>query len=130
MPMKDLLNRLRRDLPEALALLETLVNMDSPSPDKNLLVQFARFTGSQFEAIGGRAEYIPSERSGDHLRVRFDGGTGGPILLLGHMDTVFSAGEASRRPFRIEENRATGPGVFDMKAGIILIWLAIRAIGR
>jgi len=130
MPMKDLLHRLRRDLPDALALLETLVNMDSPSPDKNLLDQFARFTGSQCEEIGGRVEYVPAERFGDHLRVRFDGGPGERILLLGHMDTVFSAGEADRRPFRIENDRATGPGVFDMKAGIVLIWAAIRAVGE
>src|SRR5262252_8304257 len=105
MQMKDLLHRLRRDLPDTLGLLETLVNMDSPSPDKNLLDHLGRFVGSQFEAIGGRPEYVPSERFGDHLRVRFVYGTGEPILLLGHMDTVFSAGEASRRPFRIENDR-------------------------
>jgi glutamate carboxypeptidase len=49
-------------------------------------------------------------------------------LILGHMDTVFPAGEAARRPFRIENGRATGPGVFDMKAGIVLVWAALKAL--
>jgi glutamate carboxypeptidase len=127
--MKDLLNRLRNDQQQMLKLLEAMVNMDSPSPDKNLVDQFSRFVGTQLESIGGRVEYIPVERFGDHLLVRFGGKSKEPILLLGHIDTVFSAGDAARRPFRIDGNRATGPGVFDMKAGIVLMWAALRALG-
>lgn len=106
-----------------------MVNMDSPSTDKKLVDLFSRFVGSRFDAIGGRVEYVPAERAGDHLLVRFAGGTGEPVLLLGHTDTVFSAGESALRPFRIENNRATGPGVFDMKAGIALMWSTLKAIG-
>jgi len=51
-----------------------------------------------------------------------------PILLLGHTDTVFSAGEAARRPFAVRDGRAAGPGVFDMKAGILLMLSALRAL--
>src|SRR5687768_12174749 len=102
-------------------LLETMVNMDSPSVDKGLVDRFSRFVGSEFEAIGGHVELVPVERFGDHLIVRFAAGPNKPVLLLGHTDTVFPAGEAARRPFRIDANeRATGPGVFDMKAGIVL----------
>jgi glutamate carboxypeptidase len=50
------------------------------------------------------------------------------ILLLGHTDTVFAAGEAAKRRFQITDGRATGPGVFDMKAGILLMWSAIKAL--
>jgi glutamate carboxypeptidase len=128
MQMKDLLNELQRDLPETLRLLEAMVNMDSPSPDKPLVDQFARFVGKQFEAIGGRVEYVPAERFGDHLLVRFDGPSDDRVLLLGHMDTVFAPGESGRRRFKIENNRATGPGVFDMKAGIVLMQSALRAL--
>ena len=111
-------------------LFETMVNMDSPSVDKSLVDRFSRFVGSQFEAGGGHVEYVPVERFGDHLIVRFDGGSKERVLLLGHTDTVFPAGEAARRPFRIDANqRATGPGVFDMKAGIVLMWLALKALG-
>jgi hypothetical protein len=59
-----------------------MVNMDSPSPDKPLVDQFARFVGLQFEAIGGRVEYVPAERFGDHLLVRFDGPSEDRVLLL------------------------------------------------
>ena len=128
MQMKDLLNELQRDLPETLKLLEAMVNMDSPSPDKPLVDQFARFVGLQFEAIGGRVEYVPAERFGDHLLVRFDGPSKDRVLLLGHTDTVFAPGESLRRRFKIENNRATGPGVFDMKAGIALMQSALRAL--
>ena len=128
MQMKDLLNELQRDLPETLKLLEAMVNMDSPSPDKPLVDQFARFVGLQFEAIGGRVEYVPAERFGDHLLVRFDGPSKDRVLLLGHTDTVFAPGESGKRRFKIENNRATGPGVFDMKAGIALMQSALRAL--
>jgi glutamate carboxypeptidase len=127
--MKDLLDQLRDDHASTLKLLEAMVNMDSPSPDKKLVDRFSRFVGSQFEAIGGRVEYVPAERFGDHLIARFDGASTERVLLLGHIDTVFSAGDAARRPFRIENNNATGPGVFDMKAGIALMWSALRALG-
>jgi glutamate carboxypeptidase len=129
MRMKDLLNELQRTLPDALKLLETMVNMDSPSTDKTLVDRHARFLGSQFENIGGHAEFLPADRFGDHLLVRFDGPSTGRLLLLGHTDTVFAAGDAARRPFQIQNNRAMGPGVFDMKAGIVLMWAALRSLG-
>jgi glutamate carboxypeptidase len=127
--MKDVLNQLRNGQAATLKLLEAMVNMDSPSPDKNLVDRFSRFVGSQLEAIGARVEYVPAERYGDHLVARFDGASTERVLLLGHTDTVFSSGEPARRPFRIENNRATGPGVFDMKGGIVLMWAALKALG-
>src|SRR5678816_2073040 len=131
MRMKDLLNELRHALPEAVKLLETMVNMDSPSTDKNLVDRFARFVGSQFETIGGQVEYVHADHFGDHIVARYNGNSStSRVVLLGHIDTVFGAGEAARRPFRIENNRATGPGVFDMKAGIVLMWGALRALGE
>jgi len=129
MQMKDLLDALRQDLSETLSLLEAMVNLDSPSVDKGLVDKFVRFLGPKFEAIGGIVEYVSAERFGDHLVARFDGSPKGRLLILGHTDTVFPAGEVVRRPFRVENDRATGPGVFDMKAGIALIWAALRALG-
>jgi glutamate carboxypeptidase len=126
--MKQLLSYLQQELPAGLQLLEQMVNMESPSTDKQLVDKFAQFIGSQFEAIGGAVDYVPVERFGDHLRVRFRGKSEGKILLLGHTDTVFAAGEVANRPFRITDGIATGPGVFDMKAGILLMWSALRAL--
>jgi glutamate carboxypeptidase len=127
--MKEILARLQRGLPETLQLLERMVQMDSPSLDKPLVDGFVRFVGSQLEAIGGRVEYVTAERFGDHLVARFGSGTSKPILLLGHTDTVFPAGEAARRPFKLASGQATGPGVFDMKGGIAVMWSALRALG-
>jgi len=60
--------------------------------------------------------------------VRFGGSAGNRVLLLGHTDTVWPAGELAKRPFKIDGGRATGPGVFDMKSGIVLMWMALRAV--
>ena len=99
--MNELLARLERDLPGTLQLLERMVNMESPSLDKALVDRFARFLGSQFETIGGRVEYVANERFGDHLIARFGehliarfgGASKDRVLLLGHTDTVFAAGD-------------------------------------
>jgi glutamate carboxypeptidase len=126
MPMKDLLSRLRQDQPATLQLLEAMVNMDSPSPDKSLVDAFVRFLGPRFQAIGGETECVPANLFGNHLVARFPGPGSSRVLLLGHTDTVFAAGDAARRPFKVESGRATGPGVFDMKGGIALMWAALR----
>lgn len=126
--MQDIHSRTRQDLSETLAFLERMVNMDSPSPEKGLVDAFTRVVGGQFEAIGGKIEYVPAERFGDQLIARFGPETANGVLLLGHSDTVFPSGEVAKRPFRVQNNHATGPGVFDMKAGIALMWSALRAL--
>lgn len=121
--------------PEMLALLETLVNSDSPSRDKaavdatgDLLKRFLAGHGIPAEAEGndtyGEAIHaaVPQPAANDRR----------PILLLGHRDTVFPPGEAARRPFRIEDGRAYGPGVADMKAGLVInafVLAAFKACG-
>jgi glutamate carboxypeptidase len=105
-----------------LSLLEEVVNIDSGSYDKagvdRIGARFRRF----FEEHGLKAAIHPNERFGDALKVHV--GTGGgankPIVLMGHRDTVFPSGEAARRPFRIDNGRAYGPGVADMKAGLVM----------
>jgi glutamate carboxypeptidase len=113
-------------LPKSLEFLEAMVNMESPSFDKPLVDRFVRFLGSRFSEIGGDVEYKPVDRFGDHLIARFGGASKERVLLLGHTDTVWATGEVAKRPFRIEDGRATGPGVFDMKAGILLMWMALQ----
>ena len=126
--MRDLLAHLRDHLPEGLGLLEQMVSMESPSFDKPLVDRFTRFAGAQFQKIGGEVDYVAAEKFGDHLRIRFAGESDNRILLLGHTDTVWGAGEIEKRPYRIEQGRALGPGVFDMKAGILLVYMAAGAL--
>jgi glutamate carboxypeptidase len=109
-----------------LALLETLVNTDGGSYDKEGVDRVGAHLRSFLEGQGIACETLPNETFGDALRATVaaagDGATGSnsAILLMGHRDTVFPKGEPSRRPFRIENGRAYGPGVCDMKAGLVM----------
>ncbi len=128
--MKDLISHLKQQLPENLRFLERMVSMESPSFDKPLVDKFVRFAGSRFQEIGGEVEYVATERFGDQMLARFSGKSSDRILLLGHSDTVWPAGEIEKRPFKIGDGRVFGPGVFDMKAGILLMWMAVGALSR
>src|SRR5215468_10622773 len=124
--MQNLLGTFTQQLPEALALLEQMVSMESPSYDKELTDKFVQFLASKFQEIGGEVDIVPAAKVGNHLRVKFSDRSPQPVLLLGHTDTVWTGGEIAKRPFKIENGRATGPGVFDMKAGILLMWMVLR----
>ena len=126
--MKDLVTQFRQQLPEAVALLAQMVSMESPSYDKNLTDKFVEFVAGKFRETGGQVDVIPATKVGNHVRAKFSGGAKEGVLLLGHNDTVWPAGEIEKRPFKIENGRAMGPGVFDMKAGIVLIWMVMRAL--
>ncbi|WP_428412636.1 M20 family metallopeptidase [Pararhizobium sp.] len=117
-----------------ISLLATLVNVDSGSYDKAGVdavgIQLSRF----FADHGLPTKTLPVERFGDTLlagtgSVRHDAGRHN-ILLMGHRDTVFDKGEASRRPFRIAADRAYGPGVADMKAGLVMNAIILAAFQR
>jgi glutamate carboxypeptidase len=126
--MNHVLLQLEKQLPEALRLLGQMVSMESPSFDKTLTDEFVLFLGRKFREIGGEVDVLPAGKFGNHLRVRFQGRSAARVLLLGHTDTVWPAGEIAKRPFKVEGGRALGPGVFDMKAGILLMWMALDAM--
>jgi glutamate carboxypeptidase len=77
----------------------------------------------ELEAHGGEPRFLC-----DHLRVDLPG-AGEPLLLLGHVDTVWEVGTLEQMPFRIEAGRAYGPGAYDMKAGLVVLVEAVRAAG-
>lgn len=111
-----------------LQLLEEAVNMDSPSRDKRLGDRMAGWFALQFQRLtGGRAELIPNATYGDQVRCTLGEGDK-QILIIGHYDTVWLEGEAARRPFSIRDEKAYGPGVYDMKAGILQAMFALRAL--
>ena len=128
--MKELLAEAEHRQQEHLEFLQQMVNMESPTDDKSLVDKFVRFIAQRFEQIGGCVSLTPTRGFGDHLTVNFKGTGERPIMLLGHSDTVFPTGEVAKRPFRIKGDLATGPGVFDMKAGIAVMWTAIQCVQK
>lgn len=111
----------RRD--DMIALLENLVNIDSGSYDKPGVDAVAAAIRDFLEQAGIACDRLPIETRGDGLRATVPApgsGANRVVLLMGHRDTVFSKGEVSQRPFTIEGGRAYGPGVADMKAGLVM----------
>jgi glutamate carboxypeptidase len=110
-----------------LAELERLVNIDCGSYTQAGVNQVAAFCAVALTELGASVERVPHHRLGDLIIGRLQG-DGPRVLLIGHMDTVFEAGTAARRPFRIEGDRAFGPGVTDMKAGLLAGFHALAAL--
>jgi glutamate carboxypeptidase len=106
-----------------LDLLRELVEIESPTYTPGVHAAAGRMA-RELEALGGRVELLP----GDHLRADFDG-AGAPLLLLGHTDTVWPVGTLASMPFRVDGDRAYGPGVYDMKACLVVLVEAIRRAG-
>jgi glutamate carboxypeptidase len=97
--------------------LRSLVEIESPSRDVEALRASASAVAAVIERrLGGRAVLEESD-AGPH--VRWSGGGHPRVLLLGHHDTVFPLGTLARRPFRVADGQATGPGVFDMLGGLV-----------
>ena len=105
-----------------LALLKDVVDTDSGSYDKAGVDAVGAKFIAFFAAHGLITEIEPNDRFGNAIHIRLDDRPSNekPVLLMGHRDTVFPKGEAARRPFRIEGPRAYGPGVADMKAGLVM----------
>jgi glutamate carboxypeptidase len=125
--MSRILEYLLAEQEAMIATLASLVALDSPSSEREAVNRVADFMSDALAATGGRVERLAQAAFGDHLHVSWGEGPR-QILILGHMDTVWPAGEAQKRPFRIEEGRAQGPGAFDMKGGLVVGLYALRAL--
>jgi glutamate carboxypeptidase len=115
------------------SLLGELVNTDSGTYDKAGVDAAGGPLSRFFEAAGLDIEVLPHPTFGDAIRATLPHATANdqrPIVLMGHRDTVFPTGEAGRRPFRIENGRAYGPGVADMKSGLVMNAFVIAALAR
>ena len=112
-----------------LGLLRQLVGIDSGSADKPGTDQVGAAVRAFLAGHGIAVQVLPQSRHGDCLRATLPG-PGRPVLLLGHMDTVFPAGEAARRPFTVRDRVAYGPGVADMKAGLVMNCFVLAAFAR
>jgi glutamate carboxypeptidase len=114
-------------------LIETLVNTDSGSFDKAGVDAAGEHIRSFLHRHGIVTDVVPNARYGDGIRATVGGASAarnGTILLMGHRDTVYTRGEAARRPFRVAGGRGSGPGCCDMKAGIAMNALVLAAFAQ
>ena len=127
--------------PEIMGMIERLVNMDSFSEDGEDVNKVGETVSGWMREAGFHTEKIAKpaidpdeswmEKLGNVFSARTHEREAGPgIVFLGHMDTVFPAGTAAARPFQVEGGRAYGPGVADMKAGLVANLFAARALKR
>lgn len=114
-------------LPVYVERLRRLCAIDSPTGDLEGLDACATLIAGWAEGAGCAVDLLPSP-VGLHVVARTHGGAGGRVLLLGHHDTVFPAGTAAARPVRLEGDRALGPGVADMKGGVLVGLAALERL--
>jgi glutamate carboxypeptidase len=126
----ELLDGLKGKQAEILETLRSLVEMESPSQDPAALGALAQHLSREFTRRGARVQLHTRTGHGPHVQADLPGGSGEPVLLLGHYDTVWPLGTLQKMPFRVEGERAYGPGIFDMKAGIAMMLYAIEALQR
>jgi glutamate carboxypeptidase len=128
-PVPPLLEWLHQRQPEMVRTLQRLLELESPSNAKTAVDRLGTFLADRFEELGGTTTLHRQAKFGDQLQVDFPGAFNTrPILLLGHLDTVWDLNTLAAMPIRMEAGRLYGPGVFDMKGGIAIGMYAIAAL--
>jgi glutamate carboxypeptidase len=126
---KDRLHYFEQRLDRMVETVRELVEIESPSDNKQAVDRIAMFLAPKFAALGGQVQLHPSDEFGDSLQVNFAGPVDlHPVLLLGHYDTVYPIGTLPKMPCTIENGRLRGPGVLDMKSGIALMLHVMEAL--
>ena len=127
--LKQLLEWLTTRQPEMVAQVRELVTRESPTHEKAACDALCGYLAEQFRGLGGKVRVNRQATAGNHLQVDFAGPRGQePVLLLGHYDTVYDLGTLKTMPWRKEGGKLCGPGVFDMKSGIVQMMFAVRAL--
>ena len=129
---RNLLAHFESQKSEMIEFTRWLVEQESMSREAPALKQVTENLGERLAVLGGEVDLFNDPARGTTLRARFrtcadDRKDHKPLLVVGHLDTVWPIGTLATRPFRIEQDRAFGPGIFDMKAGVMLSFFAMRA---
>src|ERR1700676_1665929 len=130
---------LRSCRPAMLRLLKRFVLCESPTDSKPAVDRFGRIVAAEWKKRGAKIEFLQQKRAGNHVRVAWPSNLArrnglsaraGQILVLGHLDTVYELGTIKKMPFRVTRAHAFGPGIFDMKGGLVIALLAAEALAR
>ena len=125
---QEILGYIGRRQDEMVELLRDLVERESGTYDKSDVDQLGTFLRERLNALDFDTELLRQDQYGDHVVGRRAGRNGKHVLLVGHFDTVFGHGTLRERPWRVEDGRAYGPGVYDMKGGIAILLTALAAL--
>ncbi|HLG77074.1 MAG TPA: M20 family metallopeptidase [Ktedonobacteraceae bacterium] len=115
---------------ELLARLETLVNIDSGTGQVEGVNRVMNYLQQWFEELDFQVTLHPTDSFGPNLVARRRGRGERRVLLVGHIDTVYTAGAVRAQPFAVEDGIARGPGVIDMKSGVVMGLYALRALSE
>lgn len=127
--MNQITNYLQEQFSAMIELTEKIINVDSPSNDIAGIQKVTDILSAKMREIGMQTRQRDSGKQGMALIGELPGEEGlQPVILLGHMDTVFPKGTVEQRPFKLEKDRMTGPGIFDMKPGLVIGLFAIQAL--
>ena len=111
---------------ETVALLRQLVEMESPTESKAAIDRLGTLITLLLRDVGASIQRVPQTTAGDHLVASFGDGDRTPIVTLCHIDTVWPIGTLDKLPWCEEDGKLHGPGVYDMKAGIAMLLMALR----
>jgi glutamate carboxypeptidase len=127
---RDLSRAVARRRPQMLEMIAELVGIESPTEDPAGVNRCVALLEGWIQAAGGRSRRRRQKTAGDLLIGRFGPARGIPLMLLGHLDTVWPLGTLKKMPYRVRMGRAWGPGVLDMKTGVVMALSALRLLAE
>ncbi len=117
---------------EMVHLLKQLTSLESPTDDKKAVDACSAFAAGQFRKLGCKVSTLPQKDIGDLTVIEYAPGrvkdADDEILVLAHIDTVWPVGKIARMPFYISGSKLFGPGVLDMKSGLVMLFFALATM--
>jgi glutamate carboxypeptidase len=130
--LRDWMERLTRELDAILERVSALVRQESPTNLPDAVNAAQNLVAAWTEELGATVTQHARSASGGILEARFGNPEDArkPVLLLGHLDTVWPVGTLPRMPWRVNDGWAYGPGVLDMKAGVVMALAAMKLVSE
>jgi glutamate carboxypeptidase len=126
---EDLLKRAEAERPDYLATLEQLVSIDTGTGQEAGISKVKGMLVDRLKALGAEVQVTPAEPSvGGNIVGTLKGTGEAKFMLMIHYDTVFGPGTAAQRPFKVEGDRITGPGVADGKGGVAMVLHSLKLL--
>ncbi len=117
---------------EMIHLLKQVTALESPTDDKKAVDACTAFLAKEFKRIGGKVTTLPQKDIGDLTVVEYAPGRAkdadDEVLVLTHVDTVWPVGKIAKMPFYVSGDKLYGPGVLDMKAGLVMLVFALATL--